>query len=180
MNCLFLLQWIFLIQGLNRGHIGASLVAQTVKHLPAMWETWVWSLSQEDPLEKEMATHSRTLSWKIPRTEEPGRLQSMGSQKSRTRLSNFTFLFSSYIIGRFFIIGATREFQSRTLTDKQGFKKFTSHLSFLRPKKDIWSSKMKKIAYGERCQVRDLQRSFSFRTRNQAWSLKSFCVAEFY
>ena len=57
-----------------------SLVAQTVKRLPAMWETWVQSLSQEDPLEKEMATHSRTLARKIPWTEEPGRLQSMGSQ----------------------------------------------------------------------------------------------------
>ena len=46
-------------------------MAQTVKHLPAMQETWVRSLGQEDPLEKEMATHSRTLAWKIPWTEEP-------------------------------------------------------------------------------------------------------------
>ena len=60
--------------------IWASLVAQTVKNLPAMWETWVQSLGQEDPLEKEMATHSSTLAWKIPRMEEPDRLQSMGSQ----------------------------------------------------------------------------------------------------
>ena len=60
-----------------------------VKRLPAMWETWVQSLDWEDPLEKEMATHSSTLAWKIPWMEEPGRLQSMGSQ-SRTRLSNFT------------------------------------------------------------------------------------------
>ena len=58
-----------------------SLVAQRVKRLPAMWETWVRSLGQEDPLEKEMATHSSTLAWKIPWTEEPGRLQSMGSQR---------------------------------------------------------------------------------------------------
>ena len=50
------------------------------KHLPAMQETQVQSLSWEDPLEKEMATHSSTLAWKIPQTEEPGRLQSMGSQ----------------------------------------------------------------------------------------------------
>ena len=56
-----------------------SLVAQTVKRLPAMPETRVQSLGWEDPLEKEMATHSRTLAWKIPWTEEPGRLQSMGS-----------------------------------------------------------------------------------------------------
>ena len=58
-----------------------SLVAQTVKCLPAMRETGVQSLGQEDPLEKEMATHSGTLAWKIPWMEEPGRLQSMGSQR---------------------------------------------------------------------------------------------------
>ena len=59
----------------------ASLVAQGVKRLPAMQETWVRSLDQEDPLEKEMATHSSTLAWKIPRTEKPGRLESLGSQR---------------------------------------------------------------------------------------------------
>ena len=53
---------------------GASLVAQRVKHLPAMWETWVRSLGQEDPLEKEMATHSGILAWKIPWMEKPGGL----------------------------------------------------------------------------------------------------------
>ena len=53
---------------------GASLVAQTVKGLPAMWETQVWSLGREDPLEKSMATHSSILAWEIPWTEEPGRL----------------------------------------------------------------------------------------------------------
>ena len=57
-------------------------MAQTVKHLPAMWETWVQSLGQEDLLEKEMATHFSTLAWKIPWMEEPGRLQSMGSQRA--------------------------------------------------------------------------------------------------
>ena len=51
-----------------------SLVAQRIKHLPAMQETWVRSLGWEDPLEKEMATHSSILAWRIPRTEEPGRL----------------------------------------------------------------------------------------------------------
>ena len=54
-----------------------------VKHLPAMGETWVQSLGWEDPLENEMATHSNTLAWKIPWTEEPGKLQSMGSQRVR-------------------------------------------------------------------------------------------------
>ena len=62
-------------------HKWASLVAQTVKRLPAMWETWVRFLGQEDPLEKETAIHSSTLAWKIPWTEEPDRLQSMGSQR---------------------------------------------------------------------------------------------------
>ena len=60
----------------------ASLVAQRLKRLPAMRETWVWSLGREDPLEKELATHSSILAWRNPWTEEPGRLQSMGSQES--------------------------------------------------------------------------------------------------
>ena len=54
-----------------------------VKRLPTMQKTWVQSLGREDPLEKEMATHSSTLAWKIPWMEEPGRLQSMGSQRVR-------------------------------------------------------------------------------------------------
>ena len=58
-------------------------MAQTVKNLPAVWETQVQSLGLEDPLEKGMATHSSILAWKIPWTEEPGRLQSMGSQRGR-------------------------------------------------------------------------------------------------
>ena len=77
------------------GHF-ASLVAQRIKRLPAMQETWVQSLGQEDPLEKEMATHSSTLDWKIPWTEEPGRLQTMGSLRVghdwATSLSLFTFM----------------------------------------------------------------------------------------
>ena len=59
--------------------MGTSLVAQRVKRLPTMQETQVQSLGQEDPLEKEMATHSSTLAWKIPWTEKLGRLQSMVS-----------------------------------------------------------------------------------------------------
>ena len=57
-----------------RAFLGASLEAQTGKHLPAMRETWVRSLGREDPLEKEMATHSSVLAWRILWTEEPGRL----------------------------------------------------------------------------------------------------------
>ena len=63
-------------------NVRASLIAQLEKNLPAMWETWVRSLGREDPLEKEMATGSSILAWRIPWTEEPGRLQSMGSQES--------------------------------------------------------------------------------------------------
>ena len=63
--------------------VDPSLVAQVVKPLPAMQETRVQSLGQEDPLEKEMATHSSTLAWKISCKEEPGRLQSMGLQRVR-------------------------------------------------------------------------------------------------
>ena len=61
--------------------IRASLVAQRLKRLPAMQETWVRSLGWEDPLEKEMATHSSMLAWRIPWMEEPGGLQSTGSQR---------------------------------------------------------------------------------------------------
>ena len=85
----------------------ASLVAQLVKNLPALWETWVWSLGWEDLLEKEMATHSSTVAWRIPRTEKPGRLQSMESQKSQTRLSNFTFTFTLLTIKSFDCVDQT-------------------------------------------------------------------------
>ena len=67
--------------GKTRDLFRASLVAQMVKRLPTMQETWVQSLGQEDPLEKEMATHSSIHAWKIQWTEEPGGLQSMGSQR---------------------------------------------------------------------------------------------------
>ena len=62
-------------------HKGSSLVAQTGKNLPVMQETWVQTLGWEDPLEKGMATHSSVLAWRIPWTEEPGGLQSMGPQR---------------------------------------------------------------------------------------------------
>ena len=68
-----------------------SLVAQTVKNLPAMQETQVQSLGREDLLEKEMANHSSILAWRIPRTEKPGGLQSTGSQRVRRDLSDLHF-----------------------------------------------------------------------------------------
>ena len=69
-------------------HSWASVVAQMVKNLPAMQETRVQSLGQEDPWEKGMATHTSILAWRIPWTEEPGGLQSMGVAKSQTQLSD--------------------------------------------------------------------------------------------
>ena len=77
MNILLLLTVVLSAQELVS--VGASLVAQRLKCLPGMQETWVGSLGREDPREKEMATHSSSLAWRIPWTEEPGRLQSMGS-----------------------------------------------------------------------------------------------------
>ena len=70
--------------------LAASPVAQRLKHLPGLQETPVRSLGREDPLAKEMATHSSTLAWRIPWREEPGRLPVHGLAKSRTRLSDFT------------------------------------------------------------------------------------------
>ena len=61
----------------------ASLMAQMVKNLPAMWETWVQSLGREDPLKEGTSTHSSILAWRIPWTEEPDRLQSMQLQRVR-------------------------------------------------------------------------------------------------
>ena len=71
----------------------ASLVPQLVKNLPAMWETWVRPLGWEDQLEKETATYSSIVAWRIPWTEEPGRLHTVhGVAKSQTRLSDFQSL----------------------------------------------------------------------------------------
>ena len=82
--------------------IMTSLVAQMVKHLPIMWETRVRSLGWEDPLEKEVATHSSTFAWKIPWMEERGRLQSVGSQRVRhdwaTSLHFITILWYSLFV----------------------------------------------------------------------------------
>ena len=76
--------WVHLyLSEYYRDQVRASLVAQTEKSLPSMLENWVRFLGLEDPLEKEMATHSGTLAWKIPWTGEPGEQQSMGSQKVR-------------------------------------------------------------------------------------------------
>ena len=76
----------------------ASLVAQTVKTLPAMQEAQVQFLSQKDPLEMEMATHSSILAWRIPCTEEPGGLQSMGSEELDLSMHLRTWLIYSVVL----------------------------------------------------------------------------------
>ena len=86
-------QWLHLLS--SSTIYVSSLVAQMVKRLPIMQETAIWSLGWEDPLEKEMATHSSTLAWKIPWMEEPGGLQSTGSQ-SLTWRSNFSSFLPSF------------------------------------------------------------------------------------
>ena len=73
-------------------------MAQTVKRLPTMQEAQVQSLGREDLLEKEMATHSSILAWKVPWTEEPDTAAVYGVAKSRTRLSDFTFFFLSFVL----------------------------------------------------------------------------------
>ena len=87
LSCLFLPEVIWEVWRWLQGEFPfptwdwASLVVRMVKNLPAMQKTWVRSLGLEDPREKEMATHSSILAWKIPWTEEPGGIQSMGSQR---------------------------------------------------------------------------------------------------
>ena len=87
---------------------GASLVAQMVKNLPALWETHIWSLGQEDLLEKGMATHSSILAWRIPWTEEPGGLQSSKSQRVKEDWVTNTFTFLGTEYGVWLVPGASR------------------------------------------------------------------------
>ena len=113
-------------------------MAQTVKRLPVVQETWVQSLGWEDPLEKEKATHSSTLAWKTLWTEEPGGLQSMGSQRVghdwATSFSVFSYFLPS--VGGFF----TLELQSCYLTWK--CRQLGSKTRFSRGHKKVWKVKI--------------------------------------
>ena len=111
-----------------------SLVAQMIKHLPTMWETQIQSLGHEDLLEKEMATHSSILAWKIPWMEEPGGLQSMGSQ-SWTRLSDFTFLFTPCYKERMYLDQVLPFEQRPSLTQLQTSFQLSSSTSCIYPRK---------------------------------------------
>ena len=97
--------------------LGAFLVAQIVKNLPAMQQTWVWSLGQEDPLEKGMATHSSIFAWRIPWTEEPGGLQSTGSQRVRHDRVTITFSFIFGIWAKRIFWWSRDEKQDRIIED---------------------------------------------------------------
>ena len=93
---------------LKINHVRVSLVAQMVKNLPAMLETWVQSLGWEDPLENGMATHSSILAWRIPWADEPGGLQSMGSQRMSGTTERLTLLLhfqdSCFIYSTFLLV----------------------------------------------------------------------------
>ena len=94
--------------------IWASLVAQRLKCLPPMWETWLWSLGREDPPEKEMVTHSSILAWRILWSEKPGKLQSMGSQRVghdwATSLSLlYHFIFHWFCFWKFICLQSSRD-----------------------------------------------------------------------
>ena len=96
----------------------ASLVAPMMKNVPAMQETWVWSLGQEDPLEKRMATFSRSLAWRIPWTEEPGGLQSLGSQRVRYNWTT-DFLIISFPFPSLFVLFFFFCFNSKFVINKE-------------------------------------------------------------
>ena len=110
----------------------SSLVAQTVRHLPIMQEPWVRSLGQDDPLAKELATRSSTLAWKIPWMEEPGGLQSMGSQRVRHNWATLLSLsFLLYIKPSSFLLGIT--------TAKYGYERHVLNVYVLKTKlKWLW------------------------------------------
>ena len=115
--------------------VGVSLLAQMVKNPPAMQKNQIWSLSQEDPLEKGMATYSSILAWRIPWTEDSGRLQSLGSQ-SQKQLSDFCFTVSVQIY-----YGKKRNFiASLNLRGRSYFINITeaNHLTF-----QIWKLRLK-------------------------------------
>ena len=97
----------------------ASLVVQRLKCLPAMWETWVRSLGREDPLEKEIATHSSILAWRIPWTEELGGLQSTGCKESDTT-ERLHFHFHFTFPGKHALLAILSSFSDLLLSDIGG------------------------------------------------------------
>ena len=109
-------------------YILASLVAQRLKRLPAVWETWVLSLGWEDPLEKEMATHPSILAWRIPWMEEPGGLQSTGLQRVR---HNWATSLSVYVLSMWSVMSYS--LWPQWTIDHQ------DPLSMICPRQEYWS-----------------------------------------
>ena len=109
-------------------YIGASLVAQRLKHLSPMWETWVWSLGRDDPLEKKLVTHSSILDFRIPWTEKHGRLQSNGlAESDTTKWLHYTILF---FVGKDGEILYSQQKQDQELT-------VTQIMNFLLPNSEL-------------------------------------------
>ena len=128
---------------------GASLVAQIVKNLPAGQETWVQSLSQEDPLEKRMATHSSILAWRIPWTEEHGGVQSMELQRVRQDWVTNNFIYHSirsFIIAEEFSALETFKYKNLNATHRVSWKvqplmdKLIGTADIFRSSSGIWQS----------------------------------------
>ena len=111
--------------------VGTSLVAQTVKNLPAMQEIQVWTLGQEDPLEKGMATHSSILASRIPWTEEAGRLQSMGLQTVRHNWVTSTFIFYFHYIVQTYLFHLTMHQKCASENSKSSSHLFTKVVLYI-------------------------------------------------
>ena len=143
----------------------ASLVAQKVKRLPAMQETWVQSLGQEDPLEKEMEIHSSTLAWKIPWTKEPGRLQSMGLQRVRHDWTTSLCLYGVGSIWEFFVSIPYSQFccEPETALKKKN-KVFNS------------SNNSKKITMSNPHRIILIFQTRKCRNREVKWQNQDFCL----
>ena len=110
----------------------AFLVAQLVKNLPEMHETWVGSLDLEDPLEKDMATHSSTPAWKIPLTEETGGLQSVGSQRVRHDWSNWARTYTCALTNKSYQRKQEGEMTNNEIASINGIGSETRALPFLK------------------------------------------------
>ena len=131
---------LVILYDFNLGNCTVSLVAQEVKCLSTMQETWVWSLGREDPLEKEMAIYSSTIAWKIPWTEELGRLQSMGSQRVGHDWAHFLLSFREGWITQPHNVNV-QEHLGRNLALKTFFFLFTNVTEAQRGKELVWDNR---------------------------------------
>ena len=150
----------------------ASLVAHIVKKLIAMQETWIRSLGQKDPLEKEMATHSSIFAWRIPWTEEPGRLQSMASQRIGYNLGTFTFTFSCMFYC-FEVRNQSRDIQQHSSSNVPAMHCSWTLLIFYNVFEfflKFWKSKKSKVT------VLDVHHMQPLCLKVESWSLEQECA----